>query len=128
MRHYVAIVEDSGPDKAVGIWFPDLPGCFSAGDDVDEALHNAEEALALYAEAEAKLGRAVPLARTLSALRSDPSAASDLREHMVALVPLKDMSAHAAVLDPDRVADFRCYSGARSNGIRDRHDRDGARA
>ena len=96
MRHYVAIVEDSGPDKAVGIWFPDLPGCFSAGDDVDEALHNAEEALALYAEAEAKLGRAVPLARTLSALRSDPSAASDLREHMVALVPLKDMSAHAA--------------------------------
>jgi predicted RNase H-like HicB family nuclease len=96
MRHYVAIVEDSGPDKAVGIWFPDLPGCFSAGDDVDEALHNAEEALALYAEAEAKLGRAVPLPRTLSALRSDPSAASDLREHMVALVPLKDMSAHAA--------------------------------
>ena len=96
MRHYVAIVEDSGPDKAVGIWFPDLPGCFSAGDDVDEALHNAEEALALYAEAEVKLGRAVPLPRTLSALRSDPSAASDLREHMVALVPLKDMSAHAA--------------------------------
>jgi len=96
MRHYVAIVEDSGPDKAVGIWFPDLPGCFSAGDDVDEALHNAEAALALYAEAEAKLGRAVPLPRTLSALRSDPSAASDLREHMVALVPLKDMSAHAA--------------------------------
>jgi hypothetical protein len=29
-------------------------------------------------------------------LRNDPSAASDLREHMVALVPLKDISAHAA--------------------------------
>jgi len=48
MPHYVAIVEDAGPDKAVGLWFPDLPGCFSAGDDVDEALRNAEEALALY--------------------------------------------------------------------------------
>ena len=95
---------------------------------MDEALHNAEQALALYAEAEAKHGRVVPIPRTLSELRSDPSSASDLREHRVALVPLKHTSAHAAVLDPDRVADFRCYSGARSNGIRDRHDRDGARA
>jgi HicB-like antitoxin of HicAB toxin-antitoxin system len=34
MLHYVAVVEDEGPDKAIGIWFPDLPGCFSAGDDV----------------------------------------------------------------------------------------------
>jgi predicted RNase H-like HicB family nuclease len=82
--------------RLVGIWFPDLPGCFSAGDDVDEALHNAEQALALYAEAEARQGRAVPLPRTLSELRSDPSAASDLREHMFALVPLKEISARAA--------------------------------
>src|SRR5687768_5699043 len=27
MAHYVAIVEDAGPDKAIGVWFPDLPGC-----------------------------------------------------------------------------------------------------
>src|SRR5919109_4546433 len=57
MTHYVAIVEDAGPDKAVGVWFPDLPGCFSAGDDVDAALRNAEEALSLYAEALRKDGR-----------------------------------------------------------------------
>src|SRR5438094_791691 len=88
MPHYVAIVEDAGPDKAIGIWFPDLPGCFSAGDDVDEALRNAEEALALYAEGEAKEGRALPVPRTLSALKDDPTAASDLRDHMVALVAL----------------------------------------
>ena len=61
MAYYVAIVEDAGPDKAVGIWFPDLPGCFSAGDDVDEALRNAAEALSLFAEAEAKEGRSLPL-------------------------------------------------------------------
>ena len=54
MLHYVAIVEDAGPHKAIGVWFPDLPGCFSAGDDVDEALRNAEEA---FAEAEVKDGR-----------------------------------------------------------------------
>lgn len=96
MPHYVAIVEDAGPEKAVGIWFPDLPGCFSAGDDVDEALRNAEEALALYAEAETKEGRALPRPRTLSELRVDPAAASDLRDHMIALVALNLAAAHAA--------------------------------
>jgi len=96
MRRYIAIVEDAGPEKAVGVWFPDLPGCFSAGDDVDEALRNAEEALALYAEAEAKEGRALPNPRALSTLRNDPAAAPDLREHMVALVPLQVSGAHAA--------------------------------
>ena len=39
MHHAGNITIDfAGPDKAIGIWFPDLPGCFSAGDDVDEAL------------------------------------------------------------------------------------------
>src|SRR5436309_10775451 len=88
MPHYVAIVEDAGPEKAVGIWFPDLPGCFSAGDDVDSAIRNAEQALALYAEAEAKSGRQLPPPRTLSALKEDRVAAPDLHEHMVALVHL----------------------------------------
>jgi predicted RNase H-like HicB family nuclease len=96
MPHYVAIVEDAGPDKAIGVWFPDLPGCFSAGDDVDEALRNAEEALSLYAEAEAKEGRNLPPPRLLSQLRHDPAAADDFRNHMVALVALHPLGAHAA--------------------------------
>jgi predicted RNase H-like HicB family nuclease len=96
MPHYVAIVEDAGPDKAIGIWFPDLPGCFSAGDDVDEALLNAEEALVLYAEAVAKEGRSLPRPRPLSELRDDPAAAADLKDHMVALVALRAATAQAA--------------------------------
>jgi predicted RNase H-like HicB family nuclease len=73
--HYVAIAEG-----AVGIWFPDIPGCLSAGDDIDEALRNAQEALALYADSQAKEGRALPAPRTVSALRADPTVAADLRE------------------------------------------------
>lgn len=96
MPHYVAIVEDAGPDKAIGIWFPDLPGCFSAGDDVDEALRNAEEALSLYAEAESKEGRGLPPPRPLSELRNDPTTAADLRDHMVALVAMHSARADAA--------------------------------
>ena len=96
MPHYVAIIEDARPDKAVGVWFPDLPGCFSAGDDVDEALGNAGEAIALYAEALAKDGRALPAPRPLSAIKKDPSVASEIRDHLVALVALPDHAADAA--------------------------------
>jgi predicted RNase H-like HicB family nuclease len=96
MPHYVAIVEDAGPDKAVGIWFPDLPGCFSAGDDIDEALRNAQEALALYAESQALEGRRLPPPRTVSALKNDPEVAADMREHALALIALPTAAAHAA--------------------------------
>jgi len=96
MTHYVAIVEDAGAEKAIGIWFPDLPGCFSAGDDIDDALRNAHEALALYAEAEAQEGRPLPKPRTISALKSDPAVIPDLRDHMVALVALDSRAVHAA--------------------------------
>jgi predicted RNase H-like HicB family nuclease len=96
MPHYVAIVEDAGPDTAVGIWLPDLPGCFSAGDDVDSALHNAEEALALFAQAEREEDRSLPPPRTLTQLRQDPKAADDIRNYMIALIPLSEGVAHAA--------------------------------
>jgi predicted RNase H-like HicB family nuclease len=55
--NYVAVVEDSGRENAV--WFPDLPGCFSAGNDIDKALRNAQESLMLNAESRAKEGRAL---------------------------------------------------------------------
>ena len=87
MSHYVAIVEDAGPDKAVGLWFPDLPGCFAAGDDVDEALGNAEEAVLLFAEAMAAEGKVLPPPRSLAVLKRDPAIIDDLRDHLVALVP-----------------------------------------
>jgi len=96
MPHYIAIVEDAGPDTAIGIWFPDLPGCFSAGDSIDDALRNAEEALALYAESVHEEGRTLPPPRTLSELRNDPEAAEDIRNYMVALVALPAGVAHAA--------------------------------
>lgn len=96
MTHYVAIVEEAGRDKAIGIWFPDLPGCFSAGDSVDEALRNAAEAVALYAEELAKEGRRLPDPRSITELRSDPTVAADIRDHMVALVSASVDSMHAA--------------------------------
>jgi predicted RNase H-like HicB family nuclease len=95
MTHYVAIIEDAGPDCAIGVWFPDLPGCTSAGDDIDEALRNAPEALELYAEGLENDGKGLPRPRTLTELKTDPEVASDLKTYMVALVALP-VRAHAA--------------------------------
>jgi predicted RNase H-like HicB family nuclease len=86
MAHYVAIVEDAGPERAIGVWFPDLPGCLSAGDTVDEALRNAVDAIALYAETLEREGRQLPLPRTVSELREDADTAIDIQSHVVALV------------------------------------------
>lgn len=88
MTTYIAIIEDAGPETAVGVWFPDLPGCFSAGDDIDEALHNAHEALLLYAEALEAEGRTLPAPRSITELRSDPVTKSEIGEHLVALISL----------------------------------------
>lgn len=86
MPHYVAIIEDAGPDEAVGVWFPDLPGCISGGDDVDEALENAPEALAFYAQELTEDGRELPTPRTLDELKADPEFADDIRNHTTVLI------------------------------------------
>ncbi len=95
MAHYIAIIEDAGPNYAIGVWFPDLPGCTSAGDDIDEALRNAPEALELFAEALEDSGKSLPTPRTLTELRADPEIADDIQTYMVALVELP-ARAHAA--------------------------------
>jgi predicted RNase H-like HicB family nuclease len=70
MKNYFAIVhKDEG--SAVGVVFPDLPGCFSAGDTYDKAIANAHIALRLYAEAERNAGRQLPKPRTFEALYRD---------------------------------------------------------
>jgi predicted RNase H-like HicB family nuclease len=70
MKTYFAIVHKD-PGSAVGVVFPDLPGCYSAGDTYDEAIANAHAALQLYAEAESEAGRRLPKPRTFEALYRD---------------------------------------------------------
>ena len=86
MIHYVAIVEEE-VGKAIGVWFPDLPGCVSAGDTLDEAMLNAAEALQLWAEAMVESGQKIPPPRSLTDLKADSEIAQDLAAFMVALIP-----------------------------------------
>lgn len=72
MRYPIAI-EPGTEDTAFGVVVPDLPGCFSAGDTLDEALAGAEEAAAGWIDAALDAGAAIPRATSLDALRLDPA-------------------------------------------------------
>jgi predicted RNase H-like HicB family nuclease len=49
MTYFYAVVHKQ-EDSAFGVHFPDLPGCFSAADDVEQLVPNACEALELWFE------------------------------------------------------------------------------
>lgn len=68
MRYPIAI-EPGDATHAYGVVVPDLPGCFSAGDTLDEALANAPEAIALWLEDAIERGAAAPAPKTLEAHR-----------------------------------------------------------
>ena len=87
MAHYQALIhKETG--SCYGVSFPDLPGCVSAGDTLDEAAANAIEALRLHVEAMEGQGEAAPAPRTLEALRADPEAAASAQGATWVAVPL----------------------------------------
>lgn len=71
MRYPVAI-EPGTDTTAFGVIVPDLPGCFSAGDTLDEALAGAEEAAAGWIDAALDAGQAIPAPSSLASLRDNP--------------------------------------------------------
>ena len=65
MKYPIAI--EAGSDTtAWGVAVPDLPGCFSAGDTLDEAYENAKEAIAAWINAALDDGQPIPKAKALA--------------------------------------------------------------
>ncbi|CAA2142776.1 type II toxin-antitoxin system HicB family antitoxin [Hyphomicrobium sp. ghe19] len=88
MAYYTAILHRGG-DDSIGVSFPDLPGCIAQGDSVDAALVSAEDAATFHVEGLIEAGEAVPVARSLDALRADPEFFDDFAGNIaVVLVPL----------------------------------------
>lgn len=56
---YVVVVEQA-PDGSYSAYVPDLPGCVSCGDTVDEVHKNIEEAVRCHLESLRSHGEAVP--------------------------------------------------------------------
>jgi predicted RNase H-like HicB family nuclease len=69
---YPIVIEAGTSATAYGVVVPDLPGCFSAGDSLDEAIAAAEEAAAAWIDAALDAGAPVPRPSALEAVRDNP--------------------------------------------------------
>jgi len=70
MNYPIAIEHE--PGSAYGVRFPDLPGCFSAGDTLAEAIANASEALAFHIEGLLDAGEKIPTPLEIDHHAADP--------------------------------------------------------
>jgi predicted RNase H-like HicB family nuclease len=69
VRYFPAVIEKSS--DGYGVFFPDLPGCTSAGATVQEAALNAEEALQAHIELSLEHGDTIPAPSTLDEIVVD---------------------------------------------------------
>ena len=69
MRYPIAI-EPGNDSSAWGVVVPDMPGCFSAGDTLEEALIQAEDAITGWIEAALDSEQEIPAPSHIEALRA----------------------------------------------------------
>ena len=68
MRFPIAI--EHGDEKhAFAVVVPDVPGAFSAGDNIDDAITNSEKAILMVLEDYIERGEALPKPSTIESLR-----------------------------------------------------------
>lgn len=70
MRYPVVIHKDS--DSDYGVTVPDLPGCFSAGQSVDDAITCVLEAIECHVEGILIDGEAIPLSLPIEIHKENP--------------------------------------------------------
>jgi predicted RNase H-like HicB family nuclease len=71
MCYVIAIAPGDGR-TAFGVVVPDLPGCYSAGDTLDEAMTNAQEAIVGWIDAALDQGGAIPKPMDVESIRRNP--------------------------------------------------------
>ena len=69
---FILAIEPATENTSFGVVVPDLPGCFSAGDTLDEAIQNAQEAIALHCSTLIEDGLDLPPAQTIAQHQADP--------------------------------------------------------
>ncbi|KAA0996646.1 type II toxin-antitoxin system HicB family antitoxin [Pseudomonas sp. ANT_J12] len=70
---FYPIAISTGDDKhAWGVEVPDIPGCFSAGKDLENAVTMAREAIEGHFEILAEIGSPIPPAKTVTGYEKDP--------------------------------------------------------
>lgn len=73
MRFALALHTDDG--RHHGVTVADLPGCFSAGDSIDDAIEQAREAIDGHCELLAESRQDLPLSKSLAEHQANPDLA-----------------------------------------------------
>ena len=85
---FVPVVIHKDPESDYGVTVPDLPGCFSAGDNLADALMQAREAIELHLEDMLADGDVVPVMSDLGCLQEDADQDGGVW-HLVEIDPTK---------------------------------------
>lgn len=80
MQYPIFIHKD--PDSDYGVIVPDVPGCFSAGSTVEEAIQNSREAIECHLEGLLLDGDPIPFKRTIEHHLENP----DFKDAILAFV------------------------------------------
>jgi predicted RNase H-like HicB family nuclease len=131
MRYFSAIIEKSS--DGYGVFFPDLPGCTSAGATVQEAALNAEEALQAHIDLSVEHGDTIPEPSTLDQITVDPDVVESARILVRADPPGRTVRVNITIPEDllaavDRYAVRTGYSrsGLLAQAVRERMRRDQA--
>jgi predicted RNase H-like HicB family nuclease len=84
---YIAFVHKD-PESDYGILIPDVPGCYSAGSTLDEAIENAVEALSGHVRMLEADGETVNPPRSADDIMRDPALAEERENAIISAVPL----------------------------------------
>ncbi len=87
MTQYIALLHKNRK-KGYGVSFPDFPGCVSAGRNIEDALREAAEALALHVDGMHQDGAKIPKPRTVEAIRQANQEWVDMKDAIIATVSL----------------------------------------
>ena len=92
MKFYPVIIErgeDSSGCVGFGAFFPDLPGCVSGGDSLEDAIINAEKALEMHISALVRDNNVIPTPSSFEIIEHDPEINEILRTLVRVEIPEK---------------------------------------
>jgi len=129
VRYYPAIIEPA--EDGFGVFFPDLPGCTSAGASWQEAARNAEEALQAHIDLTAEHGETLPEPSRLDDVSIDPDVVAVARILVRAEMPGKSVRVNITLpeelltaIDRYAVRTGHTRSGLLAQAVRERMQRD----
>jgi len=129
VRYYPAIIEQAA--DGFGVFFPDLPGCTSAGTSLQEAARNAEEALQAHIDLTAEHGEVLPDPSDLDRIATEPDVVEVGRILVRAELPGKSVRVNVtlpeellAAIDRYAARTGHTRSGLLAQAVRERMQRD----